>query len=366
MPKVKYPELEIDLGKLRENIEWIVASGVIAGVKIIGVIKGVNALPKVTEVFLESELDGIGSSRIEHLRKAKKLMEGKGIRKPLMLLRVPMLSEVKEVVKTADVSLNSEPAVLKALNKAAGKQGKVHRVILMADIGDIREGFWDKDELVDVALKVEEMENLYLEGIGTNVGCYGALVPTAEKLGELIPIAERIESKIGRKLDVISGGASTSYMRITDKDMPDGINQLRMGENILLARDNEVYHGHSTEPLHQDVFTLKAEVIEVKDKPSHPVGEINVDCFGSKPVYEDRGIRKRALIALGRADMGSPFDLFPMREGVEVVGSSSDHTILDVTEAEKIKVGDVLEFGINYAAMVYLTQSQEIKIVYKN
>ena len=365
MPKGRYPLLEIDLGKLKENLEWISAAGVIGGVKIAGVIKGVNALPEITQVFLESNIDEVASSRINQLKAVKKLRMEKGLHKPLMLLRVPMLSEVKDVVKYAEISLNSEGKVLEALDKEAGKQGKVHRVILMADVGDLREGFWDKEELIETACLVEEKENLFLEGIGTNVGCYGSLVPTAEKLGELIPIAREIERRIGRKLDTISGGASTSFMRITDKDMPEGINHLRMGENILLARDNQVFHGHDTSPLHQDVFTLKAEIIEIKDKPSHPVGEINVDAFGNRPTYEDRGIRKRALIAVGKEDIGGSFEIFPRMEGVEVVGGSSDHTILDITEVKKLKVGDVLEFDIDYVSMLYLTNSKDIRIVYK-
>ena len=366
MPKARYPMLEIDLKKLKENIEWVTTTGVIEGLRITGVIKGVNGLPKITEVFLDSELDSVASSRLDQLKEAHKIRTRKDLYKPLMLLRVPMLSEVKDVVSLAEISLNSELKVLEALNKEAGKKGLVHRVILMADLGDLREGFWDKDELIDTACKVEEMEHLFLEGIGTNLGCYGSLVPTKEKIGELIPLAKEIEKRIGRKLDIVSGGASTSFMRITDKDMPDGITHLRTGENVLLARDNEVYHGHSTDPLNQDVFTLKAEIIELKEKPSHPVGEINVDAFGRKPEYEDRGMRKRALIAIGRADHGDPFDLFPRREGVEIVGGSSDHTILDVTDAGKLKVGDILEFDINYGSMLFLTNSKDVKIVYKN
>ena len=367
MHNERFPQLVIDLEKLRENIDWVVKTAGSQGINVTGVIKGFNGLPEMIEVYLKSGVSGIGSSRLDQLERAKELKEKMGIDKPLVLIRVPMLSEVEKVISITDASLNSEPVVLEALNKEAVKQGKAHRVILMADLGDLREGFWDVDYMVEAAIKVEkELSNLVLAGIGTNLGCYGALVPTAEKIGELIPIRDAIEKAIGRRLKVVSGGASTSFMRVMDDNMPEGVNHLRMGENILLARDNSVFFNYDTRPLHRDVFTLRAEVIEVKDKPSYPVGEICVDAFGKRPVYHDRGMRRRALLALGKVDCGSPDEIFPRREGVEVLGGSSDHTIVDVEGIEDIKVGDVLDFDIDYASMVYLTLSPDVKKVFKN
>ena len=112
--------------------------------------------------------------------------------------------------------------------------------------------------------------------------------------------------------------------------------------------------------MHRDVFTLRAEVIEVKEKPSHPVGEIMFDAFGAKPEYEDRGMRRRALLALGKVDYAFCDQLIPRDEGVAILGASSDHTILDIQDAARsIQVGDVLEFIPHYSNLVYLTQLAE-------
>ena len=147
--------------------------------------------------------------------------------------------------------------------------------------------------------------------------------------------------------------------------MPERVNLLRVGEGILLARDLDVFFGYDMSDMHQDVYTLKAEVIEVKTKPSHPVGSITIDAFGHKPVYVDRGMRKRALLGIGKVDYGSIDEIFPKDKGVEVIGASSDHTILDIEDAERdIKVGDVLSFGINYASIVYLTNCRNVQIVF--
>lgn len=364
MEKNLYPQLEIDLKKLESNINEIVRRCGEKGVGVAGVIKGFNGLIECTKVYAKSGCKFIASSRREQLEEARKA----GIDMPMMMIRVPMLSEAAEIVRIADISLNSDVKVLRALDAEAKKQGKTHEVILMADLGDLREGFWDKTELLRAALLVEnELANLKLMGVGTNLGCYGSIAATVDKMEELIACAESIEKEIGRKLDYISGGATTSLPRIVEDNMPARINQLRVGEGIILGRDLQTLWGYDMSYLYTDAFTLKAEVIEVEDKPSHPVGEIMFDAFGNEPVYEDRGMRKKALLGLGKVDYAFPDKIFPREAGIEILGASSDHTILDITElGREITTGDILEFDICYASIVYVTSSQNIKIVMIN
>jgi len=118
--------------------------------------------------------------------------------------------------------------------------------------------------------------------------------------------------------------------------------------------------------LNKDVFTLRAEIIEIKDKPSYPAGEIFVDCFGNKGVYIDRGIRKRAILGVGKVDFSLDSQLEPRLQGLEVLGSSSDHLIVDVQDCkEELKVGDILEFGLRYSTMVFLTGSKYVRLEIK-
>lgn len=362
MVKQVYPRVEINLQYLKENVAEIVRRCGEFGIDIAGVIKGTTGIPECAKMFEEGGAKIIASSRLEQIEDAKNY----GIDLPYLLLRVPMMTELAEVVRLTDISLNSEVKVLKALNEEAGKQDKKHKVILMADLGDLREGFWNKDEMVDAALMVEnELTNLELAGVGTNLGCYGSIEATSDKLDELVAIAERVEGKIGRTLEYISGGATTSLPRIINNDMPKRINLLRVGEGILLARDLDVFYGYDMSFMHQDVYTLKAEVIEVKDKPSHPVGKISIDAFGHTPEYVDRGIRKRALLGIGKVDYGSIDEIFPKDKGIEVIGASSDHTILDIEDAERnLEPGDIVSFGINYASIVYLTNCRNVQMIF--
>lgn len=358
-PSYEYPHVEIDLGKLKENLAALQERCQASSIGLSGVVKGFHALPEAVKVYEEVGVSSIASSRMDQLRGLKEA----GIRTPLMLIRIPMPSEVEEVVTWSDISLNSELSVLRLLNEAAQSQGKIHKVILMVDLGDLREGFWDRDELVSAALEVErEMPHLELLGLGTNLGCYGSVQATPEKMEELVAAAEQVEQAIGRRLDILSGGASSSLHMVLDGTMPPRINHLRVGEGILLGS----IWGCNMEFMHKDIFTLRAQVIESKVKPSHPVGVLSVDAFGRTRTYVDRGHRHRCLLAMGRVDYGECDDLVPREAGIKVLGASSDHTILDVEDGVRpFAVGDVIEFDLCYATMVYLTGSRSVHIYYK-
>ena len=358
----RYPRLEINLEHLKHNVATVVEKCGGQGVQVMGVIKGANGIPEIAKAFDQGGAAMIASSRLEQLEDAIDA----GITKPMVMIRIPMLSEVEDVIRITDMSLNSELEVIKALNEEARRQGKLHKIILMAEMGDLREGYWDREELLNVAEYIEnKLINIQLVGIGTNVGCYGSILPTVDKLEELVELAEKVEERLGRQLEYIAGGATSSLMRIWDGNIPERVNLLRIGEGILLARDLDVFYGYDMSQMYQDVFRLKAEVIEVKDKPTYPIGTIAVDAFGHTPEYVDRGIRRRALLAVGKVDSGNPEDLIPMEKGIEILGASSDHTIVDVQDAERdFKVGDIMTFDICYATIVYLTNCRNMHIAF--
>jgi predicted amino acid racemase len=358
----RYPEMIIDHAAIRANAGKICGRCREAGIKVAGIIKGTGGMVSVARDMIEGGAELIGSSRMEQLARCREA----GIDVPLLMIRVPMLSEVPDLIRTADISLNSEMKVIEAINDEALRQRRKHKVILMADLGDLREGWYDRDELFEAALKVEnDLTGVELAGVGTNLGCYGSVMPTEDKMRDLAETAERIEKAIGRKLEYVSGGATSSLLGVCRGYMPGEINMLRIGAGILTGplEDVRVFYG-LTEMDDLDVpFTMKAEVIEVKKKPTHPVGQLGVDAFGQKPEYVDRGVRRRALLAVGRADYGDIDDLIPTRDGIEIVGASGDHTIIDVEDAGSIAVGDIVEFRLRYSAVLRLSASENVYIV---
>ncbi len=355
----KYPMLEIDLTKLKHNIDSITSICEKSNIKVAGVVKGFNAIPSMLEVYAKSKCSSLASSRIEQLIECKKINQNM----PTMMIRLPMLSEIELLVRYADSSLNSEVIILEALEKECKRQKKIHNVILMVDVGDLREGIFDTETVIEIALNIEKnMSCLHLLGLGINLGCYGAIEATVEKMNELISVAELVETAISRKLEVLSGGNTTSMPLVFNGSMPNRINHLRIGEGLCLTYDYGKFFGIDSSFLHQDVLVLKAEVIEIKDKPSYPIGTIGHNGFGHYPSYIDRGIRRRALLAVGKVDFGEVEMIFPKNEKIEIVGASSDHLIIDIENSKnEIKIGDILNFELTYLSMVYASGSRNVK-----
>lgn len=361
----QYPQLEFDLALLRSNADAVISRCRGMGIRVCGVIKGVDGLPEAARVLRAAGAEELGTSRLEQVAKCR----AAGVPGPWLLIRIPGLTELPDVVALCETSLQSEWPTLLALEEECLRQNKTHRVIVMTDLGDLREGFWDKDELVDVCERVErELPHVHLAGIGVNLTCYGSTKPTPEKMNELVGLARQVEQRIGRKLEIVSGGATSSFTLVHWGTMPAGVNHLRIGEAILLGKDLQVDWGiRDMDYLRMDALTLRAEVVEVKDKPTYPIGEFAIDAFGRKPVYEDRGIRRRAILALGRADVGELESLIPREPGLTVIGGSSDHCIVDVEDCpRRLQVGDIVEFSLCYSHMLYATARSDMRIIFKN
>ena len=361
----QYPQLEFDLALLRSNADAVISRCRGMGIRVCGVVKGVDGLPEAARVLRAAGAEELGTSRLEQVAKCR----AAGVPGPWLLIRIPGLTELPDVVALCETSLQSEWPTLLALEEECLRQNKTHRVIVMTDLGDLREGFWDKKELVDVCERVErELPHVHLAGIGVNLTCYGSTKPTPEKMNELVGLARQVEQRIGRKLEIVTGGATSSFTLVHWDTMPAGVNHLRIGEAILLGKDLQVDWGiRDMDYLRMDALTLRAEVVEVKDKPTYPIGEFAIDAFGRKPVYEDRGIRRRAILALGRADVGELESLIPREPGLTVIGGSSDHCIVDVEDCpRRLQVGDIVEFSLCYSHMLYATARSDMRIIFKN
>ena len=97
---------------------------------------------------------------------------------------------------------------MRALDAAAAAAGRRHGVLLMIDLGDLREGMMPRelDDFVDSVLALDHVD---LVGVGTNLTCYGAIIPTPDNLGRLVQLAARAAERAGRPL-LVSGGNSSS------------------------------------------------------------------------------------------------------------------------------------------------------------
>lgn len=351
------PEIAIDLGRIERNARAVAGRCAEAGVKVFGVTKGMCGMPQVARAMLRGGVVGLAESRFENIRR----LRDSGITAPIMLLRSPPIARVEEVVRSVDISLQSELAIIREISRIAERMGRVHDIMLMVDLGDLREGIWPSDLLPTVE-QILEMKGVRIAGIGTNLGCFGAIMPTEENLGQLVAHAYKIERLAGVSLDFVSGGASSSLQLLLDGTLPAGINNLRIGEAILQG-GIETFRDKPWEALEFDACRLTADVIEVKMKPSRPIGQSGYDAFGNQPYFPDEGDRLRAIANIGREDVMVE-GLTPIHEGARVLGASSDHLLLDVTDADPpIKVGDRVAFRMGYGAMLLAMTSEYVEKV---
>ena len=352
-----YPQLRIDLAKIRKNLDTVVSIAKQGGCSLMIVTKSFCADEHIVGEILKNDyVSYLADSRVRNLASYVDKVHMAG--KETVLLRLPQMCEIEDVVRYADISQNSEIETIRLLDAEAARQNKKHKVILMIDMGDLREGmfFQGEDAILDVCGEILKMEHVVLEGIGVNLSCYGAIIPKPENLGGLCAIAEKIEKKFSIHLNIVSGGNSSSIYLIPRGELPEKINNVRLGESFILG--NETAYSQRVPGTYNDAVTLRAQIIELKHKPSLPIGEVGVDAFGQVPVYEDRGWIDRAIFAVGKQDM-NPDGLTPLNTQADVLGASSDHLIMDVTK-ENYKLGDTVDFSLDYGALLKLFTSEYI------
>ncbi|MBQ9960873.1 MAG: alanine/ornithine racemase family PLP-dependent enzyme [Firmicutes bacterium] len=359
-----YPRLVVDLKKLESNLDAVAKITKEEGkCSLMIVTKGLCADAEMAKMVAgHKAVDFMADSRVMNIKTYADEARKNG--KKTVLLRIPMHDEVADVAKYVDLSFNSELSTIRLLNEEAKKLGLVHNILLMIDLGDLREGiFYQNEDLIfETVEEILSLENINLYGIGVNLTCYGAIIPKNDNLSNLTALAAKIEEKFNIKLEMVSGGNSSSIYLVGKGELPAGINNLRLGESFLLG--NDTAYGEKLPGTVGDALVLEAQIVELKEKPSLPIGEVGVDAFGQKPYYEDRGIIKRAIIAVGKQDTDID-SMEPIDEKIDILGGSSDHIILDVTKSDKeYKVGDVVAFTLGYGGMLKTATSAYVEKAY--
>jgi len=348
------PRLEIYPDRIAANARSVIGRCHAHGAKVACVTKVTCAHPAVVHALEQAGADLIADSRIANLMS----MANTGQSLPLMLLRIPAPSRAADVVRCADTTLNSSVSTIRLLSEAAQFLNVHHNVIVMVDVGDLREGVWP-DRAIDVVREASRLPNIHVAGLGCNLACYGGVIPSVENMAALIEVRDACRRATGLELETLSGGNSASLPLLESGRMPKEINQFRIGEAIVLGRnvlDRTPWPG-----TRQDTFRMVAEVVELERKPSVPVGDRGQDAFGGYEEFQDRGVRLRAICNMGRQDV-TVDGIVPEDKGIIVLGGSSDHLVLDVEDAETpVELGMELAFSPNYSALLALSTSPYVQ-----
>ena len=341
------PRLEIDLDKIEHNARSLVARLADRGISVTAVTKAALGSPEIARSLLQAGASGLGDSRIENIE----AMCHANVPASMTLIRSPMLSQVERLVTHVEVSFNTELDVISKISSFAQKARRTHGVVLMVELGDLREGIMPGD-LENAVRQTLRFPYIAFKGIGTNLACRSGVSPDARNMAELSTLAESIEATFGLTIEIISGGNSANVPWALSGADTGRINNLRLGESILLGR--EPLHRQRIDGLHTDAITLIAEVIESKVKPTQPWGEIGQTAFGAKPPAQDRGDICQAILAIGLQDT-DPCGLEPPPD-IKIVGASSDHLIVE-SGLHPLPVGTELTFQLNYSALVRVMTS---------
>ena len=134
--------LEIDLGKLRQNVRNVKAK--VGNKRIIGVVKA-NAyghgMARISRVLEEEGIDFFGVAIIEEAL----LLRDAGINKPILIQSCFSPSRASEVVSGGLTASLSDMATAKALSDAASRHGKKVSVHIKVDTGLHRFGVLPQD-----------------------------------------------------------------------------------------------------------------------------------------------------------------------------------------------------------------------------
>ena len=337
------PRIEVNLLKIEENARILVDRLKPFGVSVTGVTKAVLGSSHVGKAMLRAGVEQLCDSRMDNIQS----LRAGGISAGVSLIRTPMLSQADRVVEHASVSFNSEIEVIRKLSAAAKKIERMHSILLMVELGDLREGM-QLEEVEKILPEILNLPNILFRGIGANLACRSGVTPSSKNMGVLSALANQIEDDFNLKVDIVSGGNSANLLWALSGVSLGRINNLRLGESILLGR--EPLHSQPIEGLVQDAFTLVAEVIETKTKKSEPSGEIGETSFGKVLKAKDRGLIRQSIVALGHQDT-DPDGITPSSTQINVLGASSDHVIVE-DKGFALSVGSEVSFNPNYSALI--------------
>ena len=358
-----YPVLDVKVSAIQTNAKVLCDICTQNGISVAGIIKFSDGAPEIAKAYRGGGCAQLGVSRAKHLRVLKEHFPDT----ETLLTRCPTRGDLEACARYADLTLIADTDVLTALNAEAQKWDTHPGVLLMLDVGDLREGVDNIPELVELAQLCERLPNLNLRGVGTNLACMNGVLPTYENLTFLVEGAEAVEDAIGRELDIISGGSSINLLLLKDgvSSMPPRINHLRIGGSIANPMNIRTNRGVTFPGLREDTITLTAEIVEIHEKASALKQCSTKNWAGETVVREDKGRRIRAILALGSQDISNASTLIPVDSGVEIVGCSSDHTIVDVTDCGRtLRSGDTLTFQVRYANMLYAFSGDHVQIIY--
>lgn len=309
--------------------------------------------------LLSHNIKEVCDSRIQNLKTIK------GIKADVqtVYIKPPSLDEIEDTIRYADVSFNSESSIIKKLSEEAVRQDKVHKIIIMIELGDLREGIMG-EHLIGFYEKIFQFPNIQITGLGSNLNCLNGVMPSHDKYVQMSLYKQLIEAKFNKEIPWVTGGTSVVIPLLMQKQLPKAINHFRVGETLYFGAD--LLNNGTIEGMERDVFKLDTEIIEITEKPKVPIGVLAENPSGEvfEVKEEEYGqTSQRAILDIGLLDI-SPDYLIADDDQLEIINASSDMLIVDLGRNQQgYKVGDKISFQLKYMGALSLLNSDYIRKV---
>jgi len=342
------PRVEINLNKIQKNSQYLVQKLRIKGINTIGVTKAVCGDPAIALAIIAGGVTGLADSRIENVIR----MREAGIISDITMIRTPMSSQIQLIVDSCNFSYNTEISVIEALACTALKKGKIHNIVLMVEMGDLREGIMPSD-LENTFKRIVQIPGINIKGIGANFACLNKAPPNQKSMSLFSNIIDKLKNKYEDNIRIISGGNSASLPWVFSNNNLNQINELRLGESILLGSDP--ISGNPIQGLYTDAFTLISEVIESKRKPEF------IKTSSAKIISNHLKKNDQVILAIGNQDTDANSLVFP--NGFTFVGATSDHLVLNTSNL-KLSIGAECRMKMNYNSLMKVMNSPTVQKKY--
>jgi predicted amino acid racemase len=345
--KLKHNYTVLDKLFKKHSKDWAIVSKLLCGHK--------DYLREVLDLGIEEVCD----SRIKNLKVIKSMAP----EVQTVYIKPPSKRSIRTIIKYADVSFNTESDTIRLLSEEAKRQGKIHKVVIMIELGDLREGIMG-DHLLDFYKKIFELSNIEIVAIGSNFNCLHGVMPSIDKMIQLSLYKQLIEVAFSKKIKWVTGGTSVVIPLLKRKQLPAAINNFRVGETLFFGAD--LFEGGKFEDMYDDVFILYSEIIEITEKPIVPIGELAQNPSGETFEIDERDYGKssyRAILDLGLLDINPEF-MIPCEKDTEIISASSDMLIIDLGKNDRnMKVGDLVKFRLKYMGALSLFNSDYVEKV---
>ena len=355
--------LIIDVAVVRHNLEMIEQWVSKHGASLTVVTKALCGHQIMLDTIQQWGVRSFGESRLENLR----CLDRSNSELETWYIRSPHLSLIPQVISLADVSLNSEIEVIRALDREAERQQKRHKILIMVELGDLREGVLP-EALADIVGQTIRLSHIDLLGLGATLGCLNGILPSKEALLQLCRYRKMIELNFGCKLSMVSAGTSATLPLLVSGDVPEEVNHFRVCESIFIGTD--LVHGGLIQPL-RNATLVEAEIIELKDKPLVPSGRTASGDIRPFWIFDDslavQGQHAhRAIVSVGHVDTDIS-SLIPVNPDYYIAGASSDVAAVVLGDnPRRLKVGDSILFRPDYSAFVRLMANPHTEVVLRN